>query len=52
MDTLNLMHWCEFQFEIKERKKLEDDQSPEDILKAKEEKLQRLIAEFMPPPKP
>jgi len=40
------------QFEIKERKKLEEHESPEDVLRAKEEKLQRLIAEFMPPPKP
>lgn len=41
-----------FQFEIKERKRQEEHESPEDILRAKEEKLQRLIAEFMPPPKP
>ncbi|WAR19671.1 SPTCB-like protein [Mya arenaria] len=38
-------------FEIKERKKAEEEK-PEDVLKAKEERLQRLIAEFMPPPKP
>ncbi|XP_060584243.1 spectrin beta chain-like isoform X5 [Ruditapes philippinarum] len=38
-------------FEMKERKKAEEE-SPEDVLRAKEEKLQRLIAEFLPPEEP
>ncbi|XP_052270062.1 spectrin beta chain-like isoform X3 [Dreissena polymorpha] len=38
-------------FEIKERRKAEHE-TKEDMLRAKEEKLRRLIAEFLPPEKP
>ena len=40
-----------FQFEIKEKERAEVEH-PEDVLRAKEEKLQQLIKEFLPPEKP
>ena len=45
------MTFVPFQFEINERRKKEDEK-PEDVLRAKEEQLKRLIGEFMPPEKP
>lgn len=41
----------DFQFEIKEKEKAKAEH-PEDVLRAKEEKLQQLIKEFLPPEKP
>ena len=51
MTLAYMLFFFAWQFEMKEIEKKEHEK-PEDVLKAKEEKLQRLIEEFLPPEEP